>query len=157
MDVDASLALVEAAAASFAASVRALESCGSLTAAQRQRLDEAKRKTQGSDVPATPQTTMSEPPTPQTRHERMASWQQQASANKSHRHLSRSLNFQSKLRLVADAHEEGRSPAALGTKNVGWTPPPLKAGAARRRNVEGSKCSPRPSCTARTRAKRSWR
>ena len=67
MDVDASLALVEAAAASFAASVRALESCGSLTAAQRQRLDDAKRKTQGSDVPATPQTTMSEPPTPQTR------------------------------------------------------------------------------------------
>mgnify|MGYP004175546447 FL=1 len=45
MDVDASLALVEAAAVSFAASVRALESCGSLTAAQRQRLDDAKRKT----------------------------------------------------------------------------------------------------------------
>ena len=74
MDVDASLALVEAAAVSFAASVRALESCGSLTPAQRQRLNEAKRKTQGSDVPATPQTTMSEPPTPQTRRERMASW-----------------------------------------------------------------------------------
>ena len=120
MDVDASLALVEAAAASFAASVRALESCGSLTAAQRQRLDDAKRKTQGSDVPATPQTAMSEPPTPQTRRERMANWHQQASANKSHRHLSRSLNFQSKLRLVADAHEEGRSPAvqsALKTLN----------------------------------------
>ena len=120
MDVDASLALVEAAAASFAASVRALESCGSLTAAQRQRLDDAKRKTQGSDVPAVPQTAMSEPPTPQTRRERMANWQQQASANKSHRHLSRSLNFQSKLRLVADAHEEGRSPAvqsALKTLN----------------------------------------
>ena len=153
MDVDASLALVEAAAASFAASVRALESCGSLTAAQRQRLDEAKRKTQGSDVPATPQTTMSEPPTPQTRRERMASWQQQASANKSHRHLSRSLNFQSKLRLVADAHEEGRSPAVHSALNR-WidTATTLKAGAARRRNVEGSKCSPRPSCTARTRA-----
>ena len=132
MDVDASLALVEAAAASFAASAQALERC-SLTTQQRERLDAARQKTQGSDVPAAPQTTMSEPPTPQTRRERMANWQQQASANKSHRHLSRSLNFQSKLRLVADAHEEGRSPAVQSAlKTLNQHPMDLKSIASRK-------------------------
>ena len=113
MDVDASLALVEAAAASFAASVRV----GKLRqpdGAQRQRLDDAKRKTQGSDVPATPQTTMSESlPRPQTPTAAMAPWQQQASANKSHRHLSRSLELP--VQITARRRPRGREKLPRGT------------------------------------------
>ena len=51
MDVDASFSLGRGGRRDFAASVRALESCGSLTPAQQQRLNEAKRKTPGLGRP----------------------------------------------------------------------------------------------------------